>query len=530
MSQNWKTLAHAQLERANVTLEIGEFDRKLLAKQAQGAVFVCNQLQLGIDEWVLIALLADHFDTPQILYPYPTPPPRTLRPLIFSPENKGLPQALDQLVFAKKLSKAVAQGQAVGIALDFSDNPLAYLGKNMLRRRTLKQLRKAGVPVVPLHIDAGQTMGSLWRRALPGLPFQYTLVEEPIHITVRVGTSITPKTIQGFKGTRSWGKFLQAKIFSLGLPYNITESDLAHTPQPSAQALAEEGDRATIAAEIAALKPEQKIATRGQFDVFVVPFSDIPNTMFEIARLRELTFRAVGEGTGKARDMDEYDLYYLQLVIWDRDAQRVAGGYRLGLGDQIFARFGVNGFYTYSVFKMDTAFFPILRQSVELGRSYVVPDYQRHRLPLFLLWKGILMFILTNPQYRYLYGPVSISKDYSDAAKGVIVEFIRRHFWDKNLSRLVAPRKPFKPKIKDVDTKLLAKHLPEEFDALDAFIESIEPAHFKVPVLFRQYLRLNARFLAFNVDPNFSDCLDGLILLDIQEVPESMLEALQQER
>ncbi|MCB0576487.1 MAG: hypothetical protein KDC61_18165, partial [Saprospiraceae bacterium] len=175
-------------------------------------------------------------------------------------------------------------------------------------------------------------------------------------------------------------------------------------------------------------------------------------------------------------------------------------------------------------------FYPILQVAVELGRSYITPEYQKHRLPLFLLWKGILHFLLAHPQYRYLYGPVSISKDYSDASKAIIVEFVRRFFFDATLAELVEPRKPFRPRLKSVNAKLLAEQLRGEFDALENLVETIEPAHFKVPVLFRQYLRQNARFIAFNVDPNFADCLDGLMILDIAQLPASTIEALQQEK
>jgi putative hemolysin len=228
--------------------------------------------------------------------------------------------------------------------------------------------------------------------------------------------------------------------------------------------------------------------------------------------------------------MDEFDMYYLQLIIWDRDKKRIVGGYRMGEGDHIFERFWVNGFYTSSLFKMKKGFHTVLTEAVELGRTYVVPDYQKHRLPLFLLWKGILHFLLANPRYRYLIGPVSISKDYSEASKGVIVEFVKRFFFDKKRAKLVEPRKPFRPQIKAVDTGLLAENLRGQFDALESLVESMEPAHFSVPVLFRQYLRQNAKFIAFNVDPNFSNCLDGLMILDITQLPASTLEVLQQEK
>ena len=527
MKNNLFSLAQSKLSRARVTLDLDEYDRKLLSK-SPGAVFVCNQLLPGLDEWILLALLGEHFGTVQIVFPYPTPPPKALKNIAIRPLRSKLTDRLLRLNFFKKIAKAVKKGEAVALPIDFSDNPLSHLGKNLLRQQILKQLRQAGQPIVPVHLQADHLPGGFLRKAIPGLPYQFT--NEPVRISVRVGSVITPDDIALFPKTRLWSKFLQAKIFSLGSPFDVRPELFTGEKTENHQPLAEAVQPELIAKEIAALQPEHKITSRGQFDVYVAPFSMLPNAMFEIARLRELTFRAAGEGTGKPRDLDEYDLYYLQLVIWDRDEKKIAGGYRLGQGDFIFRRFGVNGFYTNSLFKMKAGFYPILQKAVELGRSYVTPEYQKHRLPLFLLWKGILHFLLANPQYRYLCGPVSISKDYSDASKAIIVEFVRRFFYDKKLAEMVAPRKPFRAKLKSVDARLLAKQLRGEFDALENLVETIEPAHFKVPVLFRQYLRQNAKFIAFNVDPHFADCLDGLMILDIAQLPSSTIEALQQEK
>lgn len=520
--------AQNKLAKAGVTLSLDEFDRKILAKN-RGAIYVCNQLLPGLDEWMMLALLGEYFEGVRVVHPYPTPPAKSLKDIAIRPARTRLQDRFLRLNFFKKVVRAVKKGDAVILPVDFSDNPLSHLGKNLLRQQILKQLRKAKQPIVPVHLQADHLPGGLLRKAIPGLPFHFT--SEPVHINVRIGSAITPDDIARFPKNRPWGKFLQAKVFSLGSPLDIrpehfTAIQGAETQQP----LAEAADPQRIAQEIAALRPEHKITARGQFDVFVAPFSLLPNTMFEIARLRELTFRAAGEGTGKSRDLDEYDIYYLQLIIWDREERKIVGGYRLGQGDRIFERFGVNGFYTNSLFKMKPGFFPVLKESVELGRSYVTPEYQKHRLPLFLLWKGILHFLLANPHYRYLYGPVSISKDYSDASKAIIVEFVRRFFFDKQLAAFVAPRKPFRVRVKSVDTRLLAEQLRGEFDALESLVETIEPAHFKVPVLFRQYLRQNAKFIAFNVDPNFADCLDGLMILDIAQLPANTIEALQQEK
>jgi hypothetical protein len=528
MKNDLLALAQSKLTRARVTLEIADFDKKMLGKNPAGAVFVCNQLLPGLDEWILLALLAEHSESVKILHPYPTPPAKSLKPHALRPMRKKLEDRFLRLNFAKKLARQAKKGTAIALPLDFSDNPLSHLGKNLLRTQALRQLRKSGQPVVPIHLQAERMPGGLLRKAIPGLPYRFT--KGPVHISVRIGAAIPPDDIAALGKNRLWGKFLQAKIFSLGSLFDLQPEHFQPGPQNEQQPVAEPVEPALVAAEIAALPADCKVATRGQFDVFVAPFAALPHTMFEIGRLREITFRAAGEGTGKSRDMDEHDLYYLQLVIWDREKEQIAGGYRLGLGDQIFDRFGVNGFYTNSLFKMKSGFRPILREAVELGRTYVPADYQRHRLPLFLLWKGILHFLLAHPKYRYLLGPVSISKDYSEASKGVIVEFVRRFFFDKKLAALVAPRKAFRPNLKSVDTGLLAETLRGEFDALEALVETIEPSHFKVPVLFRQYLRQNAKFIAFNVDPNFSNCLDGLMILDITQLPASTIEALQQEK
>ena len=218
------------------------------------------------------------------------------------------------------------------------------------------------------------------------------------------------------------------------------------------------------------------------------------------------------------------------MFLWDEEAQQIAGAYRMGLGNHIYATHGIDGFYLHELFRFEPELYDMMSKSIEMGRAFIISEYQQKPMPLFLLWKGILHFLLANPKYRYLIGPVSISKDYSEVSKGVIVEFVKRFFYDKKLAQYITPRKPFRPAIKDVDTGLLAENLQGQFTALEALVESMEPAHFTVPVLFRQYLRQNAKFIGFNVDPNFADCLDGLMILDIRDLPEETLELLQQEK
>lgn len=520
------SLAKARLAEARVQIKIDPYDLKMLGKHPNGAVFVCNHLLPGADEWILLSILAERYTSIKLLHPYPVPPPKSLRPILLLPRDRRFGDPFQGLNFARRLARQVSTPSAVGLVIDFSDNLLGHNGKNLLRAQVLRQLRRSGQPIVPIHICVQRPSTSPWRRALPnwfGLP----IPGEPVQVSVRVGSAITADDMALFQKLRPWSQFLQAKIFSLGSPFEVRAESYTNGDSVEREPIAEPLDPQLISNELESLPPKSKVASRSQFDVYIAPFSALPNVMLEIARLRELTFRENGEGTGKSRDLDEYDLYYLQLIIWDREKQKIAGGYRLGQGDQIFKRFGANGFYTTSLFRFNENFYPIFQQAVELGRSYIVPEYQRHRLSLFLLWKGILYFLLANPQYRYLTGPVSISKFYTEASKGVIVEFLTRYFFDQHLAQWVRPRKPFRLKSKHINARLLAQNLKGEFDALENFIETIEPGHFKVPVLFRQYLRQNARFVAFNVDPNFSDCLDGLMLLDLNNLPEGTVEALE---
>lgn len=286
-------------------------------------------------------------------------------------------------------------------------------------------------------------------------------------------------------------------------------------------------DKIALCSEIAALAAEDLLLTRGEFEVYLTQASANSTLLREIGRLRELTFRSVGEGTGKALDIDEFDRYYYNLFIWDRGKKQVVGGYRIGPGQTIFAQYGIAHFYIHSLFEIDAGADAMLRQSVELGRSYIVEEYQRAYLPFFLLWQGILTFLIRHPQYRYLIGPVSISKYYSGVSKSLIVAFVKRHFFDDHLARFFRPRTPFQPAINPVNLDALLNSITgKELKDLENLLSSIEPDHIKVPILLKQYTKLNAKFISFNIDPNFSDALDGLMVLDLKNLPPETIQLL----
>ncbi len=289
--------------------------------------------------------------------------------------------------------------------------------------------------------------------------------------------------------------------------------------------IAPQGDPEAIGREIKNLPQDQCLVAQGGFAVYLAMYEQIPATINEIGRLREITFRVVGEGTGRERDLDLYDTYYRHLFIWDQNAGRVIGGYRIGEGDKIYAQDGLAGFYINSLFNIDEAFSPVLRQSIELGRSFVLPEYQKKRLPLFLLWKGILCFLISHPQFRYLIGPVSISRFYSDVSKSLIVAFVKERYYDAENARYITPRTPFTVPLRDINLQSALRDI-QNIDALENLLEHIEPEYFRLPVLLKQYVRQNARFIGFNLDPNFNDALDGLMLLDLHSVRMETIENL----
>ncbi len=522
-------LLHSLLETNRVKMEVGQRDRKRLPSD-KPVLFISNQTLGAVEEWALMALLLEAGHPVRVLSDR-TPADKALSPFYHRPEGHAL-WGTD--AYADNLCQALRQltqsGFSVLLCLHFNDRSLDTLVRNRLLNKIMKRIRQVQVLVVPIRLKS--TIPPFLRPGLGSKVAMRLHRGEPIRLVVRVGSPISVAEQEKFEKAGELRRFLQSRIFSLGTALDVPafysfRQWFRREGQPLA--LAEPVPTDLIREEIGSLGAAQRIAAQGPYDILFAEARQIPHTLQEIGRLRELTFREVGEGTGKSFDLDEYDLHYHQLILWHREAGEIVGGYRMGLGDVIFERYGASGFYISSLFRIGKGFYPILPDAVELGRSFVVPAYQRHRLPLFLLWKGILFFLLKNPQYRYLYGPVSISKYYSHISRGLIVAFIRKYYFDHRLAAHLRPRKPFRFKVDKVDVEMLASHLSEELQSLDSLIEDIEPAHIRMPVLVRQYLKLNARFISFNVDPNFSDVLDGFILLNWQDIPADVLEALRKE-
>jgi putative hemolysin len=256
----------------------------------------------------------------------------------------------------------------------------------------------------------------------------------------------------------------------------------------------------------------------------VAAAGQIPRALKEIGRLREIAFRQAGEGTGRAADLDAFDAYYQHLFVWNEQAREIVGAYRFAGTGEVIASMGVRGLYTNTLFRLTPSFYRGIQPALELGRSFVRPEYQKSFLPLLLLWKGIGHYVARTRRYRFLFGPVSISAEYSPPSRALMVSYLKSLRGAEALAECVKPRKPFRaPRLAHCDPgdfSLLLSNL----DELSEIIADIEPDHKKLPVLLRHYLNLGGRVVEFNLDRRFSNALDGLLVLDLAKVGRKQLD------
>jgi putative hemolysin len=258
--------------------------------------------------------------------------------------------------------------------------------------------------------------------------------------------------------------------------------------------------------------------TRDGKKIYLYDFKDDCPVMLEIARLRELTFRVVEEGTGLACDLDQFDSYYRHIVLWDDEDLEIVGAYRVGEGKEIMEHSGIAGFYSHTLFDLDNDITQYLPYSIELGRSFVQPRYWgQHSLEY--LWYGIGAYLKDRPHIKYLFGPVSLSNSYPQMAKELIVAFYEQQFGDELLT---APaRFPFQ--LSTVSKQFALREFNGDYSASFKVLNSeLKKLGVKVPTLYKQYVELcvdkGCHFIGFNIDPEFNNCIDSLILVEVDKI------------
>jgi putative hemolysin len=237
-----------------------------------------------------------------------------------------------------------------------------------------------------------------------------------------------------------------------------------------------------------------------------------------------LTFRRAGEGTGRSRDLDSFDDYYWHVLLWNKSKRELVGAYRAGNTAQIIAERDVTGLYTSSLFRYDRRLFQKLGPALELGRSFIRPEYQRQYAPLLLLWKGIARLIAAHPEIPILFGAVSISNDYNKASREMIYRFFQSRMQDDSLAGLIEPRRPFRPGLLHRWDCRAMCHVLRDLDELSEPITDVEADGKGLPILLRQYAKIGGKLLGFNVDRKFSNVLDGLVVVDLRQTDPAVLD------
>ena len=385
-------------------------------------------------------------------------------------------------------------------------------------------IKKAEVPVIPLYWEGRNsrlfyTMDKVHTMLGTARLMRELANKHDTCIQLQIGKPITAHEIAEYEHPESLAAYLRARTYALEA--NLKQKERPTGPTALAP-LGEAVEPATLISEINRIREKDFLFSSANFDCYLSDYKDIPNIINEIARLREESFRAIGEGTGKSLDHDDFDKYYRHLILWDTEKQRIAGSYRLGIGSEIIQKQGIKGFYINTLFNFDESFSAYLGKTIELGRSFVTLDYQKEVLPLMLLLRGLSDVVVRYPNIEYFIGPVSISASYPKFYQSLIMEYVsKNHAVSKELAEKAKPITPFHPDFLKVDPEVLLGHNMQGIDKFDKFMFRLSDGAYRVPTLFKKYLKLNAKFLCSNVDPDFNNTLDALLFLKFTDFPEN---------
>jgi putative hemolysin len=391
-----------------------------------------------------------------------------------------------------------------------------------------KLIKIANVPVLPVYFHGTNSRFFHWigkihpllRTArLPGELFN----KRNKSIKMSIGRPISQSEISDISDIVDLGKMLRSRTYALeaNIPQIISRQQRVDT-----EPIALPKNRRAMQKEINLLSPDKHLFTTGHYSCYLTDSKSIPLMMHELGRRREEAFRAVGEGTGRPLDLDEYDDYYKHLILWDRQKTRLVGAYRLGFGNEIMKAKGVKGFYTQTLFSYEKPFETILEQSLELGRSFVVLDYQKEALPLVLLIKGLFYSVINNSEVNYLLGPVSISSWYPKFYRSLMIHYLKHQHSAGDLDQYVIPKNPFFPDYLKTSPDHLLYNKMDSIEKFDRFLLRLSNNEYRLPTLVKKYLKVNCKIVSFNVDPDFNYCVDGLVLLTLKDVSKQEIIAL----
>ena len=531
------------LDEFQIKFEIPEEDLKRLPKDG-AYITVSNHPLGGIDGILLLKLMLEQRSDFKIIANFLLHRIEPMKPYIM-PVNpfEDRKDVKSSLTGFKNSILHLREGHPLGIfpageVSTYRDGKLV-VDKDW-EEAAIKLVKKAEVPVVPIYFHAKNSklfyklskISDTFRTAK--LPSE-VLTQKRRTIKVRIGRPISVDDQKEHASLEEFSEFLRRKTYMLSNAFedkskildNI-QSTLKIPKEP--KRIVTPVDNGLMANEIDSLRENEcRLLQSKNYEVFLAEAQSIPNILREIGRLREITFREVGEGTNEAIDLDTFDTYYHHMFLWDNEAKLIAGAYRMGLGSKIFERYGIDGFYLQDLFRFEPELHKMMSESIEMGRAFIIKNYQQKPMPLFLLWKGIVHITLRFPEHKFLIGGVSISNQFSNFSKSLMIEFMKSHYYDPYIAQYVHPKKEFKVKLKDADKDFVFDESEADLNKFDKIIDEIEPGALRLPVLLKKYIKQNARLVAFNVDPLFNNAVDGLMYIKIADLPESTVRPVMEE-
>ena len=530
------------LDEFQIEFEIPEEDLKRIPKSG-AFITVSNHPLGGIDGILLLKLLLEHRPDYKIIANFLLHRIAPLKPYVM-PVNpfENHKDAKSSLLGLKSSLQHLQDGRPLGI---FPAGEVSTYrdGKLMVDKPwelgAVKLIKKAEVPVIPIYFHAKNSwlfyilskISDTFRTAK--LPSELLSQKNRV-IKVRIGKPISVKDQQEYKDINSFYEYLRKKTYMLANPFEKKTQNILSTQNlkiaiPPKKIISQKNIQGCIK-EVASLRKNGKrLLESKNYEVFFASAKEIPNLLQEIGRLREITFRDIGEGTNKAIDIDKFDKYYHHLFLWDQEVKVLVGSYRMGLGKDIYKKHGIAGFYIQTLFRLEPELHGMMEQTIEMGRAFIIKEYQQKPMPLFLLWKGIVHITLRYPEYKYLMGGVSISNQFSDFSKSLMIEFMKSHYYDPYIAQYIQPKKEFKVKLKDADKDFVFDAAKADMQKFDKVIDEIEPGALRIPVLIKKYVKQNARLVAFNVDPKFNNAVDGLMYIKVSDIPESTVKPVMEE-
>ncbi len=534
--------AKAILEYYEIDYDIPEDDFKRLPKEGP-YITISNHPLGGIDGILLMRLLLPLRQDYKIMANFLLERMVPLAPHILSvnpfEEHKGARSSISGF---KKAFQHLKDGHPLGIfpAGEVSTNKEGkFIVDKPWEEAALKLIRKAQVPVVPIYFH-GKNSKLFYRLSKWSPVFRTAMIPSQVlsqrnrPLKVRIGQPISVQTQDEQESLEEFTALLRRKTYILSNAYEkerlIDQLPTALKIPKSPKKIADAMRKEVMQGEIEKLREKDcRLLQSKNYEVFLAKEQDMPFILKEIGRQREVTFRAIGEGTNKAIDLDIFDTYYHHLFLWDNDEKCIVGAYRMGMGSEIFPEHGIDGFYLQDLFRVEPELYDMMRQSIEMGRAYIVKEYQQKPMPLFLLWKGIVHTTLRHPEHKYLIGGVSISNQFSNFSKSLMIEFMKSNYWDPYVAQYIRPKKEFKVKLNDADKEFVFDETKADLNKFDRLIDELEPGSLRLPVLIKKYIKQNAKVVAFNVDPLFNNSVDGLMYIKIADLPESTVKPVMEE-